>query len=296
MAMRTSSRITPYLLVGPALALFSFAVLGPVIATIYFSFFKWDGFGEMQSAGLDNYTRAWSDQIFRDSFLHIIVYILLTLVLEVVVGLALAGLVTAQNKGTAFFRVVFFIPVMLPIVVIAVIWGFVYNPDFGLLNAALSGVGLGDWAQIWLGDERTALIAISVVSGWVFSGFYMAIFYAGIRQIPTELIEAARLDGASEIQIFRRIKVPMVRHIIIVANLLAITGGFQSFDLFFVLTDGGPFNATEIPTTYLVRQVFEFQNVGYGSALAVIMTATVLSMSAIFALLGRRARFSGVES
>lgn len=287
MAMRTSSRITPYLFVGPALALFCFAVLGPVVATFVFSFFEWDGFGEMKLIGFDNYARAFEDQIFRDSFTHVTIYILLTLVLEVVVGLVLAGLITANDRGSAFFRVVFFIPVMLPIVVVAVIWGFVYNPDFGLVNAGLEGIGLGSLAHAWLGDQRTALVAVSVVSGWIFSGFYMAIFYAGMRQLPTEVIEAAKLDGASEIQIFRKIKVPMIRNVIIVACLLAVTGGFQSFDLFFVLTNGGPFNATEIPTTYLVRVVFRNQNVGYGSALAVIMTATVMIVVGAFALLRR---------
>ena len=118
----------------------------------------------------------------------------------------------------------------------------------------------------------------------------MAIFYAGIRQIPTEIVEAARIDGASEFQIFRRVKVPMIRNVVLVACLLAIVGGFQGFDLFFVLTNGGPFNATEIPTTYLVKVVFRHQNVGYGSAMAVIMTLTVLGISGVFALLRRRGR------
>ncbi len=274
----------------PALALFAFAVLGPIIGTGVFSLYEWDGFGEQVAVGLDNYSRALSDRVFRTAFLNVAIYIALTLILEVLVGLILAGLITARTKGTAFFRVVFFIPVTLPIVVVAVIWGFVYNPDFGLINSLLEEVSLQSWAQIWLGNPRTALVAVSVVSGWIFSGFFMAIFYAGIRQIPTEIVEAARIDGASEFQIFRRVKVPMIRNVVLVACLLAIVGGFQGFDLFFVLTNGGPFNATEIPTTYLVKAVFRHQNVGYGSAMAVIMTLTVLGISGVFALLRRRGR------
>ncbi|HWL50485.1 MAG TPA: sugar ABC transporter permease [Acidimicrobiia bacterium] len=286
--MRPRRRITPYLLVAPALALFTFAVLGPIVVTGVFSFFEWDGFGSFDPVGVANYLRAAADPLFRASFLHVAIYIALTIVLEVFVGLVLAGLVTARPRGTGVFRVAFFIPVMLPMVVVAVLWDFVYNPDFGLLNSALTAVGLEEFTQIWLGDTRFALIAVSVVSGWVFAGFYMAIFYAGFRGIPGDVLEAARIDGASEIQTFWRVKVPMIRHVIEIALLLCITGGFQAFDLFYVLTNGGPFNATEIPTTYLVRVVFRNQEIGYGSAMAVVMTLVVLAIGGIYVRLRRR--------
>ena len=286
--MRPRRRSTPYLLVAPALALFTFAVLGPIGATAVFSFFDWNGFGPLEAVGIANYVRAATDPIFRASFTHVAIYIALTIVLEVFVGLLLAGMVTGRPRGTAFFRVAFFIPVMLPMVVVAVLWSFVYNPDFGLLNSALDSVGLASFTNVWLGDTRTALVAVSVVSGWVFAGFYMAIFYAGFKQIPTDVIEAARIDGATEIQTFWRVKVPMIRHIIEVALLLCITGGFQSFDLFYVLTNGGPYNATEIPTTYLVKVVFRNQDVGYGSALAMVMSLVVLAVGAIYVRLRRR--------
>ncbi len=194
--MRPRRRITPYLLVAPALALFTFAVLGPIVATGVFSFFEWDGFGPFDPVGVANYVRAAADPLFRASFVHVAIYITLTIVLEVFVGLVLAGLVTARPRGTGLFRVAFFIPVMLPMVVVAVLWDFVYNPDFGLLNSALIAVGLEEFTQVWLGDTRFALTAVSVVSGWVFAGFYMAIFYAGFRGIPLDVLEAARIDGA----------------------------------------------------------------------------------------------------
>ena len=291
--MRPRRRITPYLLVAPALALFTFAVLGPIVVTGVFSFFEWDGFGPFDPVGFANYVRAAADPLFLASFVHVAIYITLTIFLEVFVGLVLAGLVTARPRGTGLFRVAFFIPVMLPMVVVAVLWDFVYNPDFGLLNSALIAVGLEEYTQVWLGDTRFALTAVSVVSGWVFAGFYMAIFYAGFRGIPLDVLEAARIDGASEIQTFWRVKVPMIRHVIEVALLLCITGGFQAFDLFYVLTNGGPFNSTEIPTTYLVRVVFRNQEIGYGSAMAVVMTLVVLGMGWIYVRLRRR---SAVET
>lgn len=278
------------------MALFTFAVLGPIVATVVFSFFEWNGFGDFTAAGLANYVRAVGDPIFRDSFVHVGIYVALTIVLEVLVGLVLAGLVTAPNRRTGFYRVAFFVPVMLPMVVVAVLWRFVYNPDFGLVNSALISSGLESWALPWLGDPRTALIAISVVSGWVFAGFYMAIFYAAFTQIPSDIVEAARIDGATEIQSFWRIRVPMIRNAVEVAVLLCVTGGFQSFDLFYVLTNGGPYNSTEIPTTYLVKVVFRNQEIGYGSALAVIMTLVVLALGLVYIRMPRRRMEAGEVS
>jgi raffinose/stachyose/melibiose transport system permease protein len=211
----------------------------------------------------------------------VVIYIAATIVLEVGVGLALAGLITMRRAGM-WFRVAIFVPVMLPLVVVAVLWSFVYNPDFGLINGALEALGLEQFERIWLGDPATALLAISVVSGWVFAGFYMVIFYAAFRQIPSEIEEAAKLDGASEWALFRHIKVPMIRGAIGVAILLCVTGGFQGFDLFFVLTNGGPYGATEIPTTLLVKTVFRAGDVGYGSAMAVVLTVVVVGAGLLY--------------
>jgi raffinose/stachyose/melibiose transport system permease protein len=280
--------VTPYLFLLPALLVFGFAVLVPLVATVGFSFTDWDGFNEMSWVGLDNYARALSDRTFRDSFLHVLIYIGVTLVLEVLVGLLLGGLLSARKRGSLWFRVAIFTPVMLPLVVVAVLWSFVYNPDFGLINASLGAFGLEQHERIWLGDPDTALLAISVVSGWVWAGFYMAIFYAAFSQVPSDVVEAARLDGASEWAIFTRVKVPMIRTAVAVAVLLCVTGGFAGFDLFYVLTNGGPFGATEIPTTYLVKVVFRNADVGYGSAMAVVLTAVVVAIGLIFIRLERR--------
>ncbi|HKF84542.1 MAG TPA: sugar ABC transporter permease [Candidatus Limnocylindrales bacterium] len=285
--MKPARSITPWLFLAPALLMFGFAVLLPMVFTVGYSFTDWNGFGAMTFVGLDNYVTAATDPIFRDSFVHVCLYIGATLVLEVLVGLGLAGIVSAV-AGRMWFRVAIFTPVMLPMVVVAVLWSFVYNPDFGLVNATLAAVGLEELQRIWLGDPATALAAISVVSGWVYAGFYMMIFYAAFRQIPHEVQEAARLDGAGEWSLFRRIKVPMIRSAVWVGVLLCVTGGFQGFDLFFVLTNGGPYGATEIPTTYLVKTVFRNGEVGYGSAMAVVLTAIVLGVGLLYSRLSRQ--------
>ena len=182
-----------------------------------------------------------------------------------------------------WFRVAIFTPVMLPMVVVAVLWSFIYNPDFGLINGGARGARTRAAPAHLAGRPATALLAISVVSGWVYAGFYMMIFYAAFRQVPAEVIEAARLDGAGEWALFRRIKVPMIRSATAVAILLCVTGGFQGFDLFFVLTNGGPYGSTEIPTTLLVKTVFRNAEVGYGSAMAVILTAIVVGVGLVYA-------------
>ena len=290
--MKSTRAITPWLFLAPTLVVFGFAVLLPMVFTLGYSFTEWNGFGAMTLVGLDNYLAAASDPIFRDSFVHVLIYIGVTLVLEVAVGLGLAGIVSARG-GSLWFRVAIFTPVMLPMVVVAILWAFVYNPDFGLVNAALGAVGLEELQRVWLGDTSTALLAVCVVSGWVFAGFYMMIFYAAFRQIPAEVIEAGRLDGAGEWTLFRHVKVPMIRNAVAVGVLLCVTGGFQGFDLFFVLTNGGPYGATEIPTTYLVKTVFRNGEVGYGSAMAVILTAIVLAVGFLYARLQRRGEGTG---
>ena len=292
--MKPSSRWTPFILLAPAITIFVFVVLVPMIGTIGLSFTRWTGTNTMRFIGFDNYTRAFQDSVYRLTYKNTIIYILATLVLEVAVGFALAGLVSAKGKRTAWYRITFFIPVMLPMVVIAVLWSFVYAYDAGLLNSALEAVGLESLTRVWLGDPNTALLAICFVSGWIYAGFYMAIFYAALRRIPSSILEAAALDGANERQIFFRVKVPMVRNMTEVAILLCITGGFQTFDLFYVMTNGGPDHATEILTTYIVSVVFRDHDVGYGAAMSVIMTIVVLAIGVAYAKL-RRKDVTGVE-
>lgn len=286
--MKATSRTGLLVLLLPAVALYSFAVVLPLLGTFAFSFTRWNGLGSPEWAGIDNYLRAFRDDIFRSTFWHVGVYVVLTLVLEVLIGLCLAGWISARRTGGSFYRVALFIPVMLPAVVVAVLWRAVYNADFGLVNSTLGAVGLESWQQVWLGQTSTALIAISIVSGWVFAGFFMAIFLAAFARLPSDVLESARLDGAGEFRLFWQVKVPMIREVMTIAILLCVTGGIQGFDLFYVMTNGGPYHSTEVPTTYLVKTVFRDQEVGYGSAMAVIVTIVGLLIALGLVRLRRR--------
>ena len=293
--MKADRRWTPYVLVAPAVLVFAFVVLIPAILNTALSVMDWSGTDQMRFVGLDNFFRAFRDDIYLMAYRNTFLYIGMTLVLEVLVGLVLAGLVTMRGTRTAFYRIAFFVPVMLPMVVIAVLWSFVYSDDIGLINTGLRGIGLDEWAPVWLGDPSTALIAVSVVSGWIYAGFYMAIFYAALQRIPANIVEAATLDGASQWRIFFSVRVPMIRPIIEIAVLLCVTGAFQSFDLFYVMTNGGPDHATEIITTYLVEVVFRFHDLGYGAALATIMTVVVLALGFVFTRIRARAGGANIE-
>jgi raffinose/stachyose/melibiose transport system permease protein len=265
----------------PALLVYLLFVVGPVLIAAGLSLFEWDGLSQPRWLGAGNYVRAlFGDPIFLRSFWNNAVYIAITLLVEVGFGLLFAWALQARLPLAGFWRALFFSPMVLSMVVVGLLWSFVLNPHFGLLNAALRAVGLGIWEGAWLADEGTALVAVSLVSGWRYAGFYMALFAAGLRRIPQEVLEAGRLDGASEPALFRRITLPQLAPVTAVAVLLCITGGFQAFDLFFVMTDGGPFHSTEIPALWMIKKAFNRQSLGYGAALGVILTVVVAAIGA----------------
>lgn len=276
---KTKNEVSGYLFVAPAFIIFSVFVLLPVIMTFTYSFFRYDGFNPMQYIGLNNYSRLFSDKIHLQSYMNTFTYILLTLALEVGVGLFMAALVSSNIKGSIFFRTAFFTPVLLPGVVVGMLWTFVYNQRFGLLNTILEAIKLGSLTRSWLSDEKTALIAVSIVSGWIFAGYYMTIFYAAMQRIPKDLFDAASIDGASPTKQFLKIKLPLIMDMVVVAVLLCVTGAFQGFDLFYVMTNGQPNHKTEIVTTWLVRIVFNNRDVGYGSAMSVMLTVIVMLLA-----------------
>lgn len=264
------------LLVAPAVGLYLLFVVGPVVAAAGVSFLHWDGVAAPRFAGLANFSRAlFDDPIFARSFLNNAVYIAITLAVEVGFGLLFAAALQARLPLPDLWRALFFSPMVLSMVVVGLLGSFVFNPDAGLLNAALRALGLPGAQHPWLGEERTALYAVSFVSGWRYAGFYMALFAAGLARIPAVVLEAGRLDGAGEWTLFRRVTLPLLSPITAVAVLLCVTGGFQAFDLFFVMTDGAPYHSTEIPALWMIKKAFNRQSLGYGSALGVLLAVVV---------------------
>jgi ABC-type sugar transport system permease subunit len=266
----------------PALVLFGVFVLLPLATSLWFSLTSWNGFTAPEFVGLDNFRRAFRDTVHLWSYVHVTLYILGTLVLEVSFGLVMAVLLNSDRMGFGVMRGLFFTPMILSMTAAGVLWTFVLDYRLGLLNAVLTSVGLADWTRPWLSEPQTALIAIMFVSGWRFAGFYMIIFFAALRRIPRNIYEAATLDGAGPVRQFFTITLPLLRAQMLTCVLLAVTGGFAGFDLFFTLTNGGPFNATEVPATWIIRQGFDNNELGYATALTVILAVVVLLIALVY--------------
>lgn len=276
------------LFVAPAMLLFGIFVLLPLGASVYYAFTFWDGFGAPQWAGLANFARAVTDLTYLYSYVHVVIYILATLVFEVSFGLVMAVVLDSNRRPFSLMRGMFFSPVVLSMSAAGVLWTFVLDYRTGLLNSVLKAIGLGDWAQPWMSQPETALLFICIVSGWKYAGFYMVIFFAALRRIPRNIYEAARLDGAGELHQFFLITVPLLKQNMLVCVLLAVTGGFAGFDLFFTMSNGQPFGATEVPATWIIKQAFDQNQIGYGIALTVILTLVVSVISIIYLRLSER--------
>ena len=283
-----SSGVANLLFAAPAMLLFATFVLLPLGASVYYAFTYWDGFSAPRWAGFANFIRAVTDPTYLMSYVHVVLYILATLIFEVSFGLVMAVLLNSDRRGFSLMRGMFFSPVVLSMAAAGVLWTFVLDYRTGLLNSTLRSIGLGDWAQPWLSQPETALLFICMVSGWKYAGFYMVIFFAALRRIPRNIYEAARLDGANQVQQLVSITLPMLKQNIIVCVLLAVTGGFAGFDLFFTMTNGQPFGATEVPATWIIKQAFDQNQIGYGVALTVILTLVVSIISIVYIRLSER--------
>lgn len=260
----------------PAFALFFVFVLLPSTQTLIDSLYSHDA-GQRHFVGGLYYRYAVTDPKFHQSLDNNLIYLLWTLLFEVAVGLALAIGLEKNSRFNQFLRVAFFSPAVLSMVVVGLIFGFMFKEGVGLLPGML--------------NESRALVTISAISGWASSGFFMLIFLAGLANIPEEVLEAARLDGASDWQTFWRIKLPLLKEVVYVALLICFTGAFKAFDLFWVLLPNQ--DHTSIVSTLLVKEVIKFDNKGYGSTLAVLLTLLVLLIVAL--ILGAKKLWLGRE-
>ena len=257
----------------PALILFCGVLIAPIGASGYFSFFDWNGFTEKTYIGLSNYKELFtSDSIgFMKALGNSLLLAVLSVFLQLPLALALALVLGKKIKGERAFLSVYFMPVLISTVVIGQLWLKIYNPDYGVLNVALRAVGLDSLAHIWLGDKATALGAVFVPILWQYVGYHMLLLYAGVKSVPPELREAAMLDGATDGQVNRYIVLPYIKPIIKISVIFAVTGSLKSFDLIYVLTNGGPLHATEVPSTLMISMLFLRNRYGMGSTIAVLL-------------------------
>jgi len=244
-----------YLFVLPPLVLYAVFVIYPLLGTISLSLTNWDGVSPTKEfVGLANYAKMFqADRLFLRAFSHILYWIVLGTISPIVIGLGLAALLFTRIRGRTFFRTVYFMPAVLSSMVVGIIWGWIYNPVFGLLNEILKRLGLASLTRAWLGDSGTALTALIVAAIWSYFGFCVVIFLAGLQNIDVSLYEAAEIDGANALQRFIHVTIPGLREVITMVTTYTLIGGFRVFDIVWVTTRGGPANATEVMSTYIYR-------------------------------------------
>ncbi|SDO23471.1 carbohydrate ABC transporter permease [Alkalicoccus daliensis] len=258
----------------PALLLILTLIYVPIVMTGYYGLMDWDGIGAMTFIGLENYAAVMTDGAFWSSAWHSFLLALFSvgsLVLYLGVSLVLAGNV----KGADLFRKIYLIPMLLSSVAIAQLWMRVYHPTNGVMNRFLTSIGIEN-PPLWLSDTSIVLFAIFIPIIWQYAGFYIIIYYAALKNIPKELEEAAKIDGASPFQIAYKIKLPLISGIIKVTIVLAVIGSLKYFDLIYVMTDGGPNGASEVMASYMYKLAFRTNDFGYGSAIGFFMLVMIL--------------------
>jgi raffinose/stachyose/melibiose transport system permease protein len=254
---------------APAVTVYTLFAIVPIFVSFYYSLVEWNGFTDMKFVGLANFAEAFKDSVFWSSLTNNLYVVAASVFGQVPIALMIALLLNRRWKGSKFFRTVGFLPVVISTVVVSLVWGMIFNARRGLINQMLSAFGLEEWRQNWLGDPKLAMMAVCITIIWQFVGLYLIIFLAALQNIPGEIDDAARIDGASGLKQTIYITRPRIWETIMVAVILCISGSLRTFDLIYVMTSGGPGHATEVLATYMFDKTFSSTRYGYGSAISV---------------------------
>lgn len=267
---------------APALVLFLVFVLLPIGQAMYYSLFRWNGIESLtDNIGLGNYRRALRDPAFRSAIWHNTIVVVLSLAVQGPLALGLSLLLNMRLRGQAALRAIYFAPYVISEVVTGVIWLLMLQPD-GLLDATMGAAGMDGLVQLWLADRGVVLYTLFVVITWKYLGFGILLFLAGLQGIPAELYEAAAIDGASYWQTVRHITLPLLGPTVRIWAFLSIIGSIQLFDLVWIMTMGGPANASNTMAVYMIDRGFRRYQFGYGSAVAVMLFAIALFCSLLY--------------
>lgn len=274
---RGRGQLIGWLFAAPALLFYAVFVLRPLVLTVQYSFYDWNGIGAAKPAGFGNYVKVFTDPDLFQSIVHAFVLIIFFSFIPVALGLLVAAAIrsVATSKLGAVARVVLFLPQVIPLVAAGIIWSWLLASD-GLINQLLDLVGLGDVTRAWLGDFSTALPAVGVIGAWVLVGLCTLLLSAGMSKIDPSLYEAARMDGAGAIREFFTITVPGLRQEIGVCVTVTVIAALASFDIVYIATQGGPGNRTMVPGLQIFYLAFSEREIGLASALAVVLVLLVL--------------------
>ena len=288
--LRDPKTILP--LIGPALLVFVLFIPVPAIASVALSFTRWDLIGEIRFIGLGNYSFLFvDDYVIQTAFKNTLVFVGLSILLQLPIAFLLANILGRKLRGRHAFRNIIFLPVTFSSVAVSLMFYFVYHPNVGLLNQALSVFG-SDVSHAWLGSADTALVSVVVSLAWQWAGYHMVIYLAGMSAIEQDLFDAAKIDGCSELQVTRHVIFPLLIPVLQVSLVLITVSSLKSFDQIYVMTFGGPNHSSEVIASHMYTKTFAQLKYGYGSTLSTFLMAlcvgATMLINAIFKRAGKR--------
>ena len=280
MSMKLKNSLIGYSFILPNFLGFAIFILVPVVFTLVLSVMKWDGFNAMQFIGLDNFKDIFTDRVFKAAFWKTITYVICTVAITLVAALGLAMALNTKIKGRDAFRAAIFFPYVASMVAVGAVWKQLFEKNFGPINQLLRALGV-DNPPGWFASTDWAIWGIIIVSVWKFMGYYMLIYLAGLQDIPGQLYEAATIDGASKWQKFRKITLPMLTPSSFFVFIMLTINSFKSFDIVYILTEGGPGTSTTLMVNYIYDESFKYWNYGTASAASIILFVIVLAITII---------------
>ncbi len=273
--LTNNERFAGWVFILPALVGTLIFIIIPVICSFGLSFAKWDLLNPIQFVGLANYREIFSEALFYKILLNTIVFALATSVLGVIIPLVLACILNSKIRGAEFYKTAYFLPFITPMIVIGVVWEWIFDPNIGLLNHVLH-------LHInWLYDTHFAMPALIIVSVWKLIGYNMVIFLSSLAGISQSMFEAAKIDGANELQTFKNVTVPLLSPTIFFVVIITAISSFQVFDLIYLMTQGGPLNSTNVLVYAIYQNAFEYFNVGKASAIAYVLFVIILVLTLV---------------
>ena len=281
------NEVTAWLFLAPSLMLFLTFIGIPVIVAFLISFTQWDLFTPARFIGLGNYLGLMNDDIFKKVMGNTAYFVLLSVPVQMLFGLFVALALNRGIRGQSVFRIAYFLPVVTSTIAAALVWAWLFNANFGLINAALSMIGIGEPPR-WLGSTGWAMPAVIIVSIWQNLGYAMVLFLAGLQNIRADIYDAAAIDGAKSWRRLWFITLPMLSPTTFFVLIISIIGSFQVFELVFIMTNAGPANATNTLVFYIYQNGFQFYQMGYASAAAMVLFLIVLLMTLVQYVLQNR--------
>ena len=264
-----------WLLLAPALAGTFLFIIIPICASFVMSLLDWNLINQPHFVGFQNYAELINEKFFWQILFNTIVYAVITTIFAVIIPLILAVALNEKIKGAGILKTIYFLPFITPMIVLAVVWAWIFDPNYGIFNYILH------LNVKWLYDSKTAMAALIFVTVWKNIGYNMILMLAGLQNIPEEIDEAAKIDGATGLRKFFKITCPLLSPTILFVSLITTISSFQVFDLIFLMTEGGPENSTTVLVYWMYKNAFEFFKIGKASAIAYVLFAVILILSAI---------------